>query len=219
MTHSHQHDTPRLEGESHDDYDVRTWRAKLNVSEDGTTVVIPMHGMMQCLVAAAKYSKKQIPGQGKATWTAKFTAGIMLTENPRLNIDPKSLGCVTISANADGIRGSGKRVPRRFPVIPSGWKTTFDLYILDPIIIEPIVAEVLDGAGIYVGLGQFRPEKGGTNGRFRLAKMVWQDNRAARGIETVSPHNTTQHLTAHRRTTLHPTPPHDTPQDHLCAYT
>lgn len=177
MTHSHQHDTPKLEGESHEDYDIRTWRNKLNISDDGSSVVIPLHGMTQCLVSAAKYSKKQIPGQGKATWTAKFMAGIMLTDSPRLNVDPKSLGCVIISANADGIRGSGKRVPRRFPVIPTGWQTTFQVYILDPIITEQVFAEVMEGAGIFVGLGQFRPEKGGTNGRFKLDKLVWQDNR------------------------------------------
>ena len=32
-------------------------------------------------------------------------------------------------------------------------------------------------AGMFIGIGRFRPEKGGTNGRFRIAKLVWEDNR------------------------------------------
>jgi len=179
MTQSRAHETPKLEGENPNDYDIRTWRNKLSTELNGDTrtIVIPAHGVMQCIAAAAKYSKRQIPGQGKATWTAKFTAGITLMENPRLNIDPASVGSITISANADGVRGSGKRVPRRFPVIPTGWSTTFDVYILDPIITEQIFREMVELAGMFIGLGQFRPQNGGTNGRFKLADLIWTDNR------------------------------------------
>lgn len=179
LSQSHQHDEPELEGESKGDYDKRTWRHKLNVStRDGKpTVVIPAHGIQQAIAAAAKYSKRQIPGQGKATWTAKFTAGISILEDPSLDIDPETVPSVTISANADGVRGSGKRVPRRFPVM-NEWETTFDVWILDPIITEEIFREMLEIAGMFIGLGRFRPEKGGTNGRFKITKLAWQDNRA-----------------------------------------
>jgi hypothetical protein len=177
MTHSHQHYSPKLEGESHDAYEQRTWRSKLNVSADGKSIVLPAHGMHQCIIAAAKYSKRQIPGQGKATWTAKFSAGIMLLDDPRLEIDPASVDSITISANSDGVRGSGKRVPRIFPIIPLGWTTTFDVYILDPIITEVVFREMVDIAGTFVGMGQFRPQNGGTNGRFRISRLAWADNR------------------------------------------
>lgn len=176
MTQSHGHDEPKLEGESPADYDVRTWRSKLNTDRDKSTVVIPAHGLHQSIAAAAKYSKRQIPGQGKATWTAKFTAGITLTESPRLNIDPQSVDVIPLSMNADGVRGSGKRVLRRFPIIYS-WETTFEVLILDPIITKDIFREMLELAGMFVGVGQFRPEKGGTNGRFVISKLEWEDNR------------------------------------------
>ncbi len=174
---SRQHNDPSMEGESRDDYDARTWRSKLNIEDrDGKrTVVLPAHGIHQAIASAAKYSKKQIPGQGKATWTAKFTAGISIPENPSLDADPDAVQCVTISANADGIRGSGKRVPRRFPIIPQ-WEATFDVWILDPIITEDVFREMLTLAGMFVGVGRFRPEKGGINGRFK-PKILWQDNR------------------------------------------
>lgn len=178
LSQSRQHDEPKLEGERPDDYDKRTWRSKLNISErDGKqTVVIPAHGLHQAIASAAKYSKRQIPGQGKATWTAKFTAGITLLEDPALNIDPATVDAVTISANADGIRGSGKRVPRKFPVMPK-WSATFDVIVLDPIITQEIFREMLEMAGMFIGVGRFRPEKGGTNGRFKIEEIKWQDNR------------------------------------------
>jgi hypothetical protein len=178
LSQSRQHDEPKMDGERPDDYDKRTWRSKLNTAmRDGKpTVVIPAHGLHQAIAAAAKYSKRQIPGQGKATWTAKFTAGITLLEDPAINVDPATVDAVAISANADGIRGSGKRVPRKFPVIPQ-WSATFDVVVLDPIITEDVFREMLEMAGMFIGIGRFRPEKGGTNGRFRIDAIDWKDNR------------------------------------------
>ena len=135
LSHSRDHGDPHLQGESHDAYDLRTWRSKLNTAErDGKmTVVIPAHGIHQALMSACKYSKDQIPGQGKATWTAKFTSGIAFFEDPSLNIDPETVKSIRLSQNADGVRGSARRVLRTFPIMPV-WSSTFDVYILDPII-------------------------------------------------------------------------------------
>lgn len=178
LSQSRQHDDEKLKGESFGDYDLRTWRSKLNVSDINgkKTVILPAHGVQQCVAAAAKYSKRQIPGQGKATWTAKFTAGIALLSDPALNIDPMTVGSIVISANADGVRGSGKRVMRKFPQIPE-WESKFDIHILDPIITEEVFREMVEIAGMFIGLGRFRPEKGGTNGRFKIVSLKWQDNR------------------------------------------
>lgn len=175
---SFKHDDPKLEGEGHEDYDIRTWRSKLNTATRGgkDTVVIPAHGLHQSIAAAAKYSKRQIPGQGKATWTAKFLSGISMLEDPALGIDPASVPSITISANADGVRGSGKRVTRRFPIM-NEWSATFEVFILDPIITEDVFREMVEIAGMFIGIGRFRPEKGGTNGRFRIAQLKWADNR------------------------------------------
>lgn len=175
---SRQHDAPFLEGESHEDHDRRTWRQHLTTEiRDGRpTVCLPAHGVMQMYASAARYCKKQIKGQGRATWTKKFEAGISVPENPSLNIDPDTVDHVVISCNPQGKRGGSGRVPRRFPQMPV-WQTTFEVWILDPIIIQSIFAEMTELAGLYVGLGRFRPENGGINGRFRLAKLEWQDNR------------------------------------------
>lgn len=175
LSQSRQHDAPRLEGESHDDYDVRTWRKKLNLSPAGT-VFIPAHGMHQAIIAAAKYTGEQIPGQGKKTWTAKFTTGIAFMQEIDTGLRPEDAEMIVISANADGVRGSGKRVTRRFPFFVE-WSATFEVMILDPIITEPQFRKMLEMAGMFIGIGRFRPEKGGQNGRWKVDKIVWQDNR------------------------------------------
>lgn len=175
---SRQHNAPRLQKESHDAYDARTWRHKLNVAERNgkMTVVLPAHGVQQCIAAAAKYSKRKIPGQQSATWTAKFISGIMLDEDPSLDIDPETVQSVAISANANGVRGSGKRVTRRFPLVPV-WQSTFSVYVLDQIITREVFLEMVTIAGMFIGVGRFRPEKGGTNGRFSIKSLAWEDNR------------------------------------------
>lgn len=177
LTFSRKHDDPFLKGEKHDDYDDRTWRSKLTVSTDGKSVVLNAFGVKQCITSAAKYTKRKIEGMGNSTWTAKFNSGIVLMDPPSLGIDPKSVTCIPVSVNADGVRGSGKRVTRRFPFIAPGWETTFDVIILDEIITEDIFGEMLNTAGMFIGLGQYRPENGGLNGRFRVQKVKWHDAR------------------------------------------
>jgi glyoxylase-like metal-dependent hydrolase (beta-lactamase superfamily II) len=105
LSQSRQHDDPKLDGERPDDYDKRTWRSKLNVAERNgkPTVVIPAHGLHQAIASAAKYSKRQIPGQGKATGPPS---------------SPPALPCLTTPAEhrpRDGRRRHYQRQRRRHP--------------------------------------------------------------------------------------------------------
>lgn len=178
---SRKHDDPWLEGEQADDYDRRTWPSKMTMDMvDGQpSMVIPPFALHMAICAAAAYSKIQIKGQGKATWTAKMRSGISILGPISLNVDPSGVKCAVLSMNADGKRGSGARVTRRLPQISMGWETTFEVLILDPIITERIFRDMLDLTGLFIGVGQFRPEKGGSNGRFIVKKMEWIDNRTS----------------------------------------
>jgi hypothetical protein len=176
LSQSRLHNEPKLQGELWDDYDARTWLQKLNVNPKTKTVVIPAHGFHQCLIAAAKYTGAQIPGQGKKTWTAKITAGLTFIGDIDTGLSPKKAQMVQILCHADGVRGSGRRVIRRFPIYYD-WQATFDVWILDPIITEAVLRRFIEVAGISIGVGSFRPENGGQNGRFKIERIVWQDNR------------------------------------------
>lgn len=166
-------DIKQEKGELWDAFEHRTWRDKLNV--DNGQIVIPGHGIQQAIIAAAKYSGRQIPGQGKKTWTAKFTSGILINGDGETGATPDDAKAVSIQANSDGVRGSGKRVLRIFPVLDP-WQATFDVFILDPIITREVFEETLEIAGQLIGLGRFRPEKGGRNGRFIIERIDWQTN-------------------------------------------
>lgn len=167
---SRYHDEPKLEKEMPDAYDIRTWRLHMHVTNG--TVHIPARAIHDALTEAAKYSKRQIDGQGKATWTQKFASGIALFEDIDLGIDPKEVDNVGVYCHADGRRGSGRRVTRRFPIIPY-WNATFDVHILDPIIVEDVFVEMLEQAGLYIGIGQNRPQNRGVHGRFNVLQVEW----------------------------------------------
>lgn len=191
LSQSHQHNEDWLDGETPDNYDKRTWRSKMNTDAEGY-MFIPAMALQRSLIEGAKFSKKQIEGHGRSTWTKRFEAGVTVMDNARVlrrviddhgnekwePIHRDSVTSITISANPDGVRGSGKRVPKRLPQIPPPWRATFEIIILDPMITQDIFEEMLEYTGVFVGVGQFRPEKGGNNGRFVMIDDIeWHDNR------------------------------------------
>ncbi len=52
---------------------------RAHVNDDGYMFIPPM-AFKNCLSEAAKYISQQIPGQGKATYTKHFEAGVMVLD-------------------------------------------------------------------------------------------------------------------------------------------
>lgn len=165
LTQSRKHDAPKLEKELADAYEQRTWKNKAHVGESGH-IEIPAFAIKCAVVAAAKYAGDQIPGKGKSTWTKKFQCGILIPENAVTNCTVEDVKPITINANADGVRGSGKRVSRTFPQLLK-WTATLQVLVFDEIITKEVLEKYVTAAGQFIGVGQYRPENGGTNGRFR----------------------------------------------------
>src|SRR5438093_1208904 len=69
---------PKKDKESAADFEERTWRNRLHVTDDGF-VLIPPFAFKNCLDSAAKYLGKQIPGRGKATFTKHFVSALLVT--------------------------------------------------------------------------------------------------------------------------------------------
>jgi hypothetical protein len=171
------HQTPFLDRESHGDYDLRTWREKCTVNREGQ-VCIPAMALKQSIDTVAWKLGVKVPARRGATFKSFFASGFFCDHDvPIANgkvLTKDDADCKMISANADGKRGSGTRVPRRFPEF-SQWHGAAEFTILDDIISEDIFEMHIKSAGIIVGIGRFRPENGGTNGRFRAKKFEWQD--------------------------------------------
>jgi hypothetical protein len=180
---SRKHDSAKLEGESANAHEERTWKERMHVRTfnkgkptERRSVVIPASGFNQTLAAAAKFLNKKIEGQRNSTWTKHFVAGIAVLADVDLHISPDDCRRQAINAHATGVRGSGTRVTRFFPTFDE-WEATFEVMVLDPLITEAIFTEVIEAAGLFVGVGQHRPEQLGTNGRWELVKIDWQDAR------------------------------------------
>jgi hypothetical protein len=166
---SRAHEEAKLDKETADAYEKRTWMQKAHVKNG--QVYIPAMAFKIGLDRAAKMLGRQIPGKGKSTYTKFFESGVLVTE-PAFIASADAIECERVHANADGVRGSGKRVWRMFPRIDD-WKTDVTFHVLANEITPDIFEEHLKQAGAFVGVGRFRPEKGGFFGRYRVEKVRW----------------------------------------------
>jgi len=162
---------PRLEKESIGEWDIRLWRMKATANDAGE-VCIPAMALKMAVDEAVKRLSLSIPGRGKSTYTKFFVAGQICEGDMPIGVKVDDLQSITIWANADGVRGSGKRVKRVFPYIQT-WSGIAKFSILDDVIPPAIFERAVIEAGRLVGVGRFRPEKGGFLGRFRAEKFAW----------------------------------------------
>ena len=185
---SRYHNTDKLAKESAADYNLRTWKNQCTLDSNGM-VAIPAMAIKMALDSTAKKLKERVPGKGIKTWIDYFVGGVIpgaqsfslniLVDSAdgsgkqvMQNLPVDSVDCIDIWANADGVRGSGKRVMRRFPLIPK-WKADIVLDVVDDSLPTDLVERYLSEAGKLIGIGRFRPEKGGFNGRFTVKSVKW----------------------------------------------
>lgn len=169
---SRQHRTEFLDGESHEDYDQRTWREKANHDAEGI-VFVPAMAFKQAMDLAAKRLAIPDPDNKRANFTKYFVSDVICENNLSIGIHKNDMPSITINANVDGVRGSGKRVPRTFPQTPE-WQGTTSFIIMEEKIKPEIFERVLTTSGRSIGVGQFRPERGGLNGRFDIVKVKYE---------------------------------------------
>jgi hypothetical protein len=168
---SRAHCAEKLPKETADAYEERTWREKAHV-QDGMVVIPPMAFKIG-LDRAAKMLGKQIPGKGKSTYTKFFESGVIVTEPVAIAAE-EAIQLERIHANADGVRGSGKRVWRSFPRIDR-WSGKVRFHIIADEITPDVFEEAVRYAGMAVGVGRFRPERGGYFGRYTADEFKWEE--------------------------------------------
>jgi hypothetical protein len=169
---SKHYDVDKLEKESAKDYEARTWRERLHVNNDGNVFIPPM-SFKNCMSEAAKYLSIQIPGKGKSTYTKHVESGILVTEPLTLSIKKEDVAGEWLFVPSDGIRGSGKRVSKCFPVIHE-WHGEVDFLIFDETVTRDVFTQILTEAGKFIGIGRFRPRNNGFYGRFTVESVNWR---------------------------------------------
>jgi hypothetical protein len=154
------------------DHEAEIWRERLHCNSDGHCY-IPPTGFYNCVSAVAKYLSEVIPGRGKATYTKHYKAGIAVVD-PLLLLNGSgeavyrdAVLAEELFVNADGVKGSGKRVWRTFPTIPI-WRAVANILVLDTVIIPSHLRRYVAKAGQFIGLHRFRPQNGGFYGRYTV---------------------------------------------------
>ena len=165
--------TPKEERETHDAYEQRTWKDRCHRDQKGM-VYIPGIAFKNALSEAAKFLSISIPGQGKATYTKNFEAGVMVTENIPIGVHVDDVQGLTVHVPSDGKRGGSKRVWKTFPVFHE-WGGDVEFFILDEIISKEVFQRVITGAGSFIGVGSWRPRNNGMNGRFTAEVVSWEE--------------------------------------------
>jgi len=170
---SKHYEVPKKEKESAADYEERTWRERLHVTEDGEVFIPPM-ALKNCLAEAAKYLSEQIKGKGKATYTKHFEAGVLVMDALMLGVKKDAVKGEKLFVPADGKRGGSKRVWKFFPVIPK-WEAVATVWILDQTITRSVFERHIRQAGRFIGMGRFRPRNNGIYGRFDAEIVAWEE--------------------------------------------
>jgi len=163
---------PKLKDESPDQYDERTWRHHAHVDGKGL-VIIPGECFAWAIKAASKRRSDKIPGKRNQTFTKVFDC-VEVVGNISFGVKLADLEMEGFMANADGRRGSGTRVYRRFPILRE-WSGTLLFISWDDQITESVFTETLRDAGLLVGVGRRRPENKGFFGRFAVEAIEWHD--------------------------------------------
>ena len=157
--------------ESWEEFEANHWREKLHITDDGRVFIPPM-GLKFAITEAARRIGRKIPGKRNATFGKRFEGGIICMDPIVLPVKADDVQGEWINANADGVRGSGKRVRRCFPVIQS-WTAAARFWLTDDEITNDVFEEAIREAGQFIGIGRFRPEKGGYYGRFKVTGFAW----------------------------------------------
>jgi len=169
--------TERESNEPYMAHEERTWRERIHVDPETGNVFIPGMAFYHSLVAAARYRGDSIPGKGKKTYTKYFETSILVVDNLITSVEAAKVASEKLFVPSDGKPGSGSRVWKIFPFIPA-WEGTLKFYVMDPTVTREVFEKHLVTAGMFIGVGRFRPERRGFYGRYRATNIEWRKTEA-----------------------------------------
>jgi hypothetical protein len=133
--------------------------AEAGLYKNETGIFIPAFNVLSCLKASARDFK--VPGKGRTTFSKYIVGGVLIT--------PDEIPLISESGWVVDLRNVvvGKsRIVRARPRFDD-WRLDFEIEIVDEIITPEALREILEAAGQYVGLCDFRP----IFGRFRVHRF------------------------------------------------
>lgn len=130
-------------------------------------VQLPSVYLKNCITEASKQFK--IVGKGKSTYS-KLVASTIDISPFMIDLEVGEFEVFRISAVNPMTKG---RMMTERPKYTS-WKATFEIILNDPAVPISVINEILEHAGKYVGVGDWRPEKKGMFGKFMIVSFKKQ---------------------------------------------
>jgi len=135
---------------------------KLYLTEKGKPYVPSLY-LEGCLRESAKQFK--IPGKGKATYSKIVGATV--------SVEP---GCIVIDGGWEPFRIAAVNPNTRGRVMVTRpmfneWSLSFDVICEDESVDINSIQNILEHGGKFVGIGDWRPDKKGKFGKFRIASI------------------------------------------------
>lgn len=128
------------------------WKQAL-YSDEKIGIYEPSEHVWGAMIKAA--SNFQIPGRGKKTYKDLIKSGLVI-EPDKIPLSKKEPD--EIDKRPVVVRGS--RIIRQRPMMKEGWELSFAINILEEQLQPEVVKRILEHAGRYVGIGDFRPRFG-----------------------------------------------------------
>lgn len=136
---------------------------KLYQDEDGKTQ-FPSVYLKNYIVEESKQFK--IVGKGKSTYS-KLVVSTVDIEPFMIELEAGKYEVFRISAVNPMTKG---RMMTERPKY-NKWKAEFEIILNDPAVPVSVINEILEHAGKYVGVGDWRPEKKGMFGKFLISEF------------------------------------------------
>ena len=132
--------------------------------KENDKVLLPSVYLKNCIVEAGKQFK--IIGKGKSTYS-KIIASTVEIQPFMIEMDNGEMEIFRISAVNPTTKGRMMIERPKF----SKWSATFEIVLNDPAVPVSVINEILEHAGKYVGVGDWRPEKKGMFGKFMITSF------------------------------------------------
>jgi hypothetical protein len=152
--------------DDHDAIAKSQWNGLMYWDEDKKEVYLPSQNIRAALVGGAKLNKL---GMQVKRGTLMLEEKITLDYGKKLTkVQLWDQGYI----DSRSVVVSSARVICYRPKFPIGWSLSFALQYDETILDEQQLIQAFENAGAFVGIGGFRPEKGGVFGRFDIAKVA-----------------------------------------------
>jgi hypothetical protein len=162
------HNTPKVPRELDPDYEARTVLAKLHTSMN--EIFIPPMCFKLCLESTAGYSGERVPGKGQETYTKHYRRGVICSEPVMLGIKPDDVRVVDLFLPSQPGKPKSPRVWKKFPVIDR-WAGVLEIIAIDDLFTAEVVHRHLQLGGLITGIGVWRPENSGMQGKFEVTSF------------------------------------------------